>query len=128
MFSSRGLILQKANVCRSNLKIGSQPMQKECEISVNALQKNVINIEYTKQLIKSSSSVAGNYIEASHDLGRADEKSKIKVAQRDVKEAKYFLSLMLTYDDKKLEEEKNSLTDESGQIQKILSAILKKLP
>jgi len=92
------------------------------------LKKNVINLEYTKQLIKSSSSVATNYIEASDDLGRADEKMKIKVSRREVKEAKYFLSLMLTYDDKNLENEKIFLIDESGQIQKILSAILKKLP
>jgi four helix bundle protein len=91
------------------------------------LKQNATNIEYLKQLIKSSGSVGANYIEASDDLGSADEKMKIKIARREVKEAKYFLSLVLTYEDQKLEEERNSLTDESGQIQRILSAILKKL-
>jgi four helix bundle protein len=91
------------------------------------LKQNVTNIEYIKQLIKASSSVGANYIEASDDLGRADEKMKIKISRREVKEAKYFLSLVMTYDDKKLEVERNSLVDESGQIQKILSAILNKL-
>ena len=91
------------------------------------LKQNATNLEYIKQLIKSSSSVGANYIEASDDLGRADERMKIRIARREVKEAKFFLSLVLTYDDKKLEDERNFLIDESEQIQKILSSILKKL-
>ena len=91
------------------------------------LKHNTTNIEYVKQPTKASASVGANYIEASDDLGKADEKMKIKTSRREVKEAKYFLSLVLTYDDKKLEDERNSLIDESSQIQKILSAIINKL-
>jgi len=91
------------------------------------LKQNVTNIEYTRQLIKVSASVGANYTEASDDLGPADEKMKLKTSRREVKEAKYFLSLVLTYNDKKLEEERNFLIDESSQIQKILSSIIQKL-
>ena len=91
------------------------------------IKKTIINYEYIKQLIRSSGSVGANYIEASDDIGPADEKMKIKIARREAKESKYFLSLILTYEDKTLEEERDILIDESGQIQKILSTILNKL-
>jgi len=38
------------------------------------LKWDIINIEYIRQLIRASSSVGANYIEASDDLGKADEK------------------------------------------------------
>lgn len=37
------------------------------------LKWDVINVEYIRQLIMNSSSVGANYIEASDDLGKADE-------------------------------------------------------
>jgi hypothetical protein len=44
------------------------------------LKRDVINVEYIRQVIRSSGSVGGNYIEASDDLGKFDEKMKIKVS------------------------------------------------
>jgi isocitrate lyase len=35
---------------------------------------DVINIEYIKQVVRSSGSISANYTEASDDLGKADEK------------------------------------------------------
>ena len=91
------------------------------------LKWDVINCEYIKQLIKASGSVAANYIEASDDLGKADEKMKIKLARREAKESKLWLGLIITYDDKALEEERVILLDEADQIKKILSTIINKL-
>jgi len=71
--------------------------------------------------------VAGNYIEASDDLGRADEKMKIKLSRREAKESKIWLRLILVYDDTKLEKERTFLVDEAKQIKKILSTIINKL-
>jgi four helix bundle protein len=88
---------------------------------------DIINIEYIRQLIRASSSVGANYIEASDDLGKADEKMKIKISRREAKESIHFLDLILTYDDKELEKERASLIDEANQIRKILSAIINKL-
>lgn len=88
---------------------------------------DIINIEYIRQIIRSSSSVGANYIEASDNLGKADEKMKIKIARREAKESIHFLDLILTYEDSKLEKERTLLTDEANQIRKILSTILKKL-
>ena len=38
------------------------------------LKRDIINSEYIRQLIRSSGSVGANYIEASDDLGKLDEK------------------------------------------------------
>ncbi len=43
------------------------------------LKQDVINREYICQLIRASGSVGANYIEASDDLGKQDEKMKIKM-------------------------------------------------
>ena len=91
------------------------------------LKWDIINTEYIKQLIRSSGSVGANYIEASDDLGKLDEKMKIKIARRESKESIHWLDLILTYENKDLEEERISLMDEAEQIKKILSAILNKL-
>lgn len=88
------------------------------------LKWNTVNLEYIKQLVRASGSVGANYIEASDDLGKADERMKIKIARREAKESIYWLGLILTYDSKDLETEKAALIDEGNQIRKILSAIL----
>jgi len=92
-----------------------------------ALKHSVINIEYIKQLIRASGSIGANYIEASDDLGKADERMKIKIARRESKESVYWLSLVLVYDNVDLESIRISLIDEGKQITKILSSILIKL-
>ena len=91
------------------------------------LKWDLINVPYIKQVIRSSSSIGANYIEASDDLGKQDEKMKIRIARREAKETVYWMKLVLVYDDKELEKERFQLVDEATQIRKILSAILGKL-
>jgi four helix bundle protein len=88
---------------------------------------DVINIEYIRQLIRASSSVGANYIEASDDLGYADEKMKIKISRREAKESVHFLKLVLVYDNQMFETKRQHLINEGLQIRKILSSILLKL-
>ena len=92
-----------------------------------AVKKNLINNEYITQLIRASSSVGANYIEASDDLGRSDERLKIKISRTESKESVFWLRLILTYDDHELETERQLLINEGTAIRKILSAILIKL-
>ena len=91
------------------------------------LKWDTINVVYIKQLIRCSSSIGANYIEASDDLGKQDEKMKIKIARREAKETVYWMKLLLLYNDKEMEVERIKLIDEATQIKKILSAILLKL-
>src|SRR5436190_23933342 len=82
---------------------------------------DIINREYIKQVIRSSGSVNANYTEASDDLGKADEKMKIKIARRETKETAKWLDLILTYENTDLAKEKANLINEGEQIRKILS-------
>ena len=91
------------------------------------LKRDIINAEYIRQVIRASGSIGANYIEASDDLGKLDEKMKLKIARREAKESIHWLDLILTYENKELEKERIALMDEANQIKKILSAILNKL-
>lgn len=101
---------------------------EKCAIDVRdfcrALKWDVINIQYIRQLIRCSSSIGANYLEASDDLGKLDEKMKIKISRREAKETVYWLGLVLTYDDTALNNKQIKLIDEGNQIRKILSSIL----
>ena len=102
-------------------------LQKEQVIFAKKLKWDIINIEYIRQPIKSSGSVGANYIEASDDLGKADEKMKIKISGREAKESIHWLDFVLTYDKSDLEKEKAESIDEAIQIRRILSSIINKL-
>jgi len=88
---------------------------------------DIINKEYFKQVIRSSGSVSANYTEASDDLGKADEKMKIKISRREAKETIKWIDMILTYENADLEKEKMILIDKGEQIRRILSAIIIKL-
>jgi len=55
------------------------------------LTRNII-----KQVIRSSGSISANYTEASDDLGKADEKMKLKISSREAKETIKWPDLTLT--------------------------------
>ena len=82
---------------------------------------DVINVEYVRQLIRASSSVIANYIEASDDLGPADEKMKIKIARRAVSSTNPYLFRP------RVGKERKELIQEALEIRKILSTTLKRL-
>ena len=103
------------------------PFWKTCQRFLLKLKWDTINTEYIRQVIRSSGSVGANYIEASDDLGKLDEKMKIKVSRRESKESIHWLDLILTYENQQLDKERLELIDEAVQIKKILSTILKKL-
>jgi four helix bundle protein len=114
------------------------PMSKELEDRFHNYAKavrdfctlvkwDIINREYIKQVIRASGSISANYTEASDDLGKADEKMKIKISRREAKETIKWLDLILTYENLELKRVQAALIDEGEQIRRILSAIIIKL-
>src|ERR1700741_3333787 len=81
-----------------------------------------VNLIYIRQLVRASSSIGANYLEASDDLGKSDEKMKIRIARREAKETLYWLSLIIITDEQ--ESARKKLLNECQQIRKILSAVL----
>jgi four helix bundle protein len=90
-------------------------------------KKDVINIEYIKQLIRSAGSVGANYIEANDSLGNKDKKMKIRISKKEAKESLYWLKHILVYEDARLEETRTVLSSEANQLMLIFAAVLRKL-
>jgi len=86
----------------------------------------VANIEYRKQLIRSSGSVGANYIEANESLGRKDFFLRLKICRKEAKESIYWLRLLITTNDAKFTSLGQVLMDEATQLKKIFSAIIEK--
>ena len=90
---------------------------------IKTLPRTVSNIEYSKQLVRSSGSVAANYIEANESLGDKDFKMKIKTCKKEAKESKLWLDL--TEPTTPSNNLKLELIDEAEQLVKIFFTILR---
>jgi four helix bundle protein len=90
------------------------------------LSKTFSNIEYVKQVLKSSGSVGANYIEANESLSKKDFRLRIKICRKEAKESAYWLRLILETNDGENKEEGSFLRDEAVELKKILSSILEK--
>ncbi len=89
-------------------------------------QKSIPNIEDGKQLIRSSGSVAANYIESNEHISVKDFDFRIKICRKEAKESILWLKLLqnefnIQYDLKLVE-----LINEADELKKIFSAIVEK--
>ena len=100
---------------------------KNCKDFVNKLPKTTANIEYGKQLIRSSGSQAANYIEVGEALGKKDKTYRIRIVRKETKESCLWLRLCETGIDDKLDNERRKLRVEGGELRNILSTILTKI-
>jgi len=98
---------------------------KKCRIFVSKLPKTISNIEDGKQLIRSSGSVGANYIEANEALSKKDFIVRIKISRKESKESNYWLRL-LNINNRDLENERQELINESTELMKIFSSIMRK--
>jgi len=99
---------------------------KRCRALVKNLPRTVCNLEDGKQLIRSSGSVAANYIEANESLSRKDFALRVKISRKEAKESRMWLRL-IDGTHGKLEEERLSLMAEADELCKILSTIVAKV-
>ncbi len=92
---------------------------------VKNIPKTLTNIEYAKQLIKSSGSVGANYIEAEEALSRKDFAMRIKICRKEAKESRYWLELVETKN-VNIINEKDALIQEAIELTKIFGSIVEK--
>ncbi len=96
----------------------------DCRKMMSSLKFSSAYVEDGKQLIKSSGSIGANYIEANEKLGEKDFVFRLKIARKEAKESRYWLRLLKTGNAEIKEIDK--LINESEELRKILSAIIKK--
>lgn len=89
-----------------------------------SLHKNVVNYEYTKQLVRSSASVGANYIEANESLSKKDYFMRVKICRKEAKETIYWLNLLVLQDTEIVEQKQ--CIEEATQLMKIFGKILGK--
>jgi four helix bundle protein len=94
---------------------------------VKQLVKNINNIEDGKQVVRSSGSVGANYIEANDSLGEKDKIMKIRICRKEAKESKFWLRLVDTENNEKLEADRKILIQEAHELMLIFASILKSL-
>jgi len=99
---------------------------KTTRLFISKLPKSIANIEDGKQLIRSSGSIGANYIEANESLSKKDFLFRIKISRKEAKETRYWLSLIDTKNLPNLEKERMKLLQESIELMKIFSAIMRK--
>jgi four helix bundle protein len=97
---------------------------KRCRDYVKKLPRAISNIEYGKQLVRSSGSVAANYIEANESFSKKDFIMRIKICRKEAKESR--LWLRLTEPTSEQEQERKLLTTEATELTKIFGSILEK--
>jgi len=90
------------------------------------LPRTVSNIEYSKQVVRSSGSVGANYIEANEALSKKDFKMRIKISRKESKESVHWLRLLAETNDSEFSFEGNELIQEATELKKIFSSIVDK--
>jgi len=90
---------------------------------VNRLPRSIANYEDSKQLVRSSGSVAANYLEAQEGLSRKDFFYRIKVCRKESRESGLWLRLLETGADTTLLQEREMLVTAADELKRIFSAI-----
>lgn len=96
---------------------------KEVRAFVRKVLKDIANLEDGKQVVRSSGSVAANYIEANEALSKKDFLMRAKICRKEAKESKLWLRLIKA---DALEGERARLEQEAHELTCIFGAIITK--
>jgi len=99
---------------------------KAVSLFIKSLPKTISNVEYSKQVIRSSSSVGANYIEANESLGKKDFVMHLRISRKEAKESIFWLRLISETNEVVLGERVKELIQETTELKKIFSAIIEK--
>lgn len=97
---------------------------QRCRDYIKSLPKTITNIEYSKQLARSSASQGSNYIEANEAISKKDFSHRIKICRKESKESRFFLILTEPLEEKV--DEQNALIKEATELMKIFNSIVVK--
>jgi four helix bundle protein len=99
---------------------------KRVRVFVRNLPRTLSNIEDCKQLVRSSGSVAANYVEADEALGTKDFLMRLRICRKESKESRVHLRLLDVQDNQDLENERQTLIQEATELTLIFTAIIRK--
>jgi len=107
---------QGKNSKRYDLEERTFRFAKRCRDFISKLPKTTTNVEYGKQLAKSSGSQAANYIEANESLSKKDFNHRIKICRKEAKESRLWVRLCDTGINNDLKKEQDELISEAYKL------------
>ena len=93
---------------------------------IKLLERTIGNVEDAKQVVRSSGSVAANYIEANEALSKKDFRMRIKIGRKEAKESRLWLRLIDTENRPEARARQDRLCQEAQELMNILGAIFRK--
>jgi four helix bundle protein len=99
---------------------------KNVRMFVQTLPRTLANIEDSKQLIRSSGSIAANYAEADEAVSTKDFILRLRICRKESKESRIHLRLVDVQENETLEKERHTLLREAKELLLIFAAIIRK--
>jgi len=93
---------------------------------VKMLERTIGNVEDARQVIRSSGSVAANYIEANEALSKKDFRMRIKISRKEAKESRLWLRMIDTESRPEARDKREQLCSEAQELMNICGAIFRK--
>lgn len=109
-----------------DLEERTQKFAQNARLFIRNLPRTISNLEDSKQLVRSSGSMAANYIEANESLSKKDFIFRVKVCKKEAKESRMWLNLIDTRNDPDLDLQRLKLLKEVNELMKIFGAIIEK--
>lgn len=106
---------------QQQLKDRTKKFAIETILTLRKLPKNVENEVISKQLIKSSTSVAANYRATCRSKSKADFINKIKIVEEEADESSFWMEVITEIDSSQSKNFK-SLLNEAGELTAIFTA------
>ncbi len=111
---------------RNDLEERTYLFARDVRALIKKLPRTIGNIEDAKQVIRSSGSVAANYIEANEALSKKDFVMRIKWCRKEAKESRLWLRLLEHQENAAIDLERERLMLEARELTLIFSAIVNK--
>ena len=107
-----------------DLEERTETFARNCRQFLKSVQRTHGNIADGKQLIRSSGSVAANYIEANEALSKKDFRNRIKICRKEAKESGLWLRLLDIEEAADIDKRRKALNQEAIELMKIFGKIL----
>ncbi|KKU28150.1 MAG: hypothetical protein UX80_C0035G0003 [Candidatus Amesbacteria bacterium GW2011_GWA2_47_11b] len=119
-------MIQDQNSKKYDLEERTFSFAKKVREFVKKIPRSETNRVYVDQLIRSSSSIGANYIEANESMSKKDFAMRVKICRKEAKETRYWLNL-IEVSGGELENEKLALAREVEELMKIFGSIVEKV-
>ncbi len=119
-------MVQNSNEKPYDLEERTAKFAEEVAMFCNQLPHIRSNDEHCKQVIRSSGSVASNYIEANEGLSKKDFIYRIKICRKEAKETALWLRIMRKTNSAEYSDQIEIFFNEAIELKKIFAAIINK--